>query len=67
MPETPIKFLDADGTKALIERIAAMRCALDNADKSLESKTNTIKEQVDELKASLADSIPLDEIEALFV
>lgn len=66
MPETPIKFLDADGTKALIERIAAMRCTLDNADKSLESKTNTIKSQVDELKASLADSIPLNEIEALF-
>lgn len=67
MFETLIKFLDADGAKALITRIAAMKSVLDDADKSLDSKINIIKEQVDELSTMLgADSITIEEIESLF-
>lgn len=67
MFETLIKFLDADGAKALITRIAAMKSVLDDADKSLDSKINIIKERVDELSTMLgADSITIEEIESLF-
>ena len=67
MFETLIKFLDADGAKALITRIAAMKSVLDDADKSLDSKIDIIKEQVDELSTMLGtDSITIEEIESLF-
>lgn len=67
MFETLINFLDADGVKALITRIAAMKSVLDDADKSLDSKIDIIKEQVDELSTMLgADSITIEEIESLF-
>ena len=67
MFETLIKFLDADGVKALITRIAAMKSVLDDADKSLDSKIDIIKEQVNELNTMLgADSITIEEIESLF-
>ena len=67
MFETPIKFLDADGIKALITKIAVMKCVLDDAHKSLDSKINIIKEQVDELGTMLGtDSITIEEIESLF-
>ena len=67
MFETLIKFLDADGIKALITRIAAMKSVLDDADKSLDSKIDIIKEQVDELSTMLGtDSITIEEIDSLF-
>ena len=67
MFETLINFLDADGAKALITRIAAMKSVLDDADRSLDSKIDIIKEQVDELSTMLgADSITIEEIESLF-
>lgn len=67
MFETLINFLDADGVKVLITRIAAMKSVLDDADKSLDSKIDIIKEQVDELSTMLgADSITIEEIESLF-
>lgn len=67
MFETLIKFLDADGIKVLITRIAAMKSVLDDADKSLDSKIDIIKEQVDELSTMLGtDSITIEEIESLF-
>ena len=67
MFETLINFLDADGAKALITRIAAMKSVLDDADKSLDSKIDIIKKQVDELSTMLgADSITIEEIESLF-
>ena len=67
MFETLINFLDADGVKALITRIAAMKSILDDADKSLDSKIDIIKKQVDELSTMLgADSITIEEIESLF-
>ena len=67
MFETLIKFLDADGIKALITRIAAMKSVLDDADKSLDSKIDIIKEQVNELSTMLgADSITIEEIDSLF-
>ena len=67
MFETPIKFLDADGIKALITRIATMKSVLDDADKSLDSKIDIIKEQVDELSTMLGtDSITIEEIDSLF-
>ena len=67
MFETLINFLDADGVKALITRIATMKSILDDADKSLDSKIDIIKKQVDELSTMLgADSITIEEIESLF-
>ena len=67
MFETLINFLDVDGAKALITRIAAMKSVLDDADKSLDSKIDIIKKQVDELSTMLgADSITIEEIESLF-
>ena len=67
MFETLIKFLDADGIKALITRIATMKSVLDDADKSLDSKIDIIKEQVDELSTMLGtDSITIEEIDSLF-
>ena len=67
MFETLIKFLDADGIKALITRIATMKSVLDDADKSLDSKIDIIKKQVDELSTMLgADSITIEEIDSLF-
>ena len=67
MFETLIKFLDADGIKVLITRIAAMKSVLDDADKSLDSKIDIIKEQVDELSTMLGtDSITIEEIDSLF-
>ena len=67
MFETLIKFLDADGIKALITRIATMKSVLDDADKSLDSKIDIIKEQVNELSTMLgADSITIEEIDSLF-
>ena len=67
MFETLINFLDVDGAKALITRIAAMKSVLDDADKSLDSKIDIIKKQVEELSTMLgADSITIEEIESLF-
>ena len=67
MFETLINFLDADGVKALITRIAAMKSILDDADKSLDSQIDIIKEQVNELSTMLGtDSITIEEIDSLF-
>lgn len=67
MSDIQTKFMDIECTKALIAKIAAMRQVLDDADKSLDSKIDTISEQVDDLSKILgADSIAIEEIESLF-